>query len=142
APQVNPLALTLRRTAEAPRLVLIAHALDAETAWARAKGTKGVARWALRWEARRAAGYERWNYACCDGVIVASREDRDRLMQLYDYPRERIFIFPKGAVQEYWEGVEHRPEAGTVAFVGRLRSATNRDAPLLLAQHYFHLNHP
>jgi glycosyltransferase involved in cell wall biosynthesis len=138
-PQVNPLALTLRRSAAAPPLVLIAHALDSEAAWARAKGARGVAGWALRWEARRAAGYERWNYSCYDGVIAASPEDRDRLIRLYDYPAERIFVFPKGADPEHWEGVERRPESGTVAFVGSLRAATNRDAAERLARRIFPL---
>jgi len=138
-PQVNPLALTLRRAVGAPRLILIAHALEAEAAWARAKGARGVAGWALRWEARRTVGYERWNYSCYDGVIVASLEDRDRLMRLYDYPGERIFVFPKAADQRYWEGVEHRPESGTVAFIGSLRAATNRDAAERLVRQIFPL---
>jgi glycosyltransferase involved in cell wall biosynthesis len=111
-PQTNPLALTLETKGRNTRLILIAHAIEGQRMRELAAGRRGLSRLALKWEADRAARFERENLARYDGVIAFSERDRRLLVGAYGFPAERVLVV--GEAEAAAEVAAHHAARGDV----------------------------
>ena len=131
-PQTNPVALTLSTRHVRTRLILLAHRVEKDAMSWMARTRRGLASWAYSLETKRAHRFERRNLSRFDGVIVSSAEERERLVQEYGYPKERILVVPPGVDAAYWTGTPRgRPER-VVVFQGSLQDERTRAAAVRL----------
>jgi hypothetical protein len=107
SPQSNPLALLLATQGLATRLILIVHEIEAERLQLVAYGRRGIARLALKGEARRARRFEQENLARYDGVVFFSATHRQRLKDDYGYPPERMHTLAPGTDPGFRDWLGH-----------------------------------
>jgi glycosyltransferase involved in cell wall biosynthesis len=144
SPQTNPIAMMAGDTGTT-RTVLCSFDVEADRTRSLAAAARGVARWALAQEARRAARFERANLDAFDGVVAVSGADRERFVSAYGLPPERVIAVENGVDPGYFAFAPRRHDGPpSVVFVGHLRYAPNADGarrllrsvmPLVRASH-------
>jgi glycosyltransferase involved in cell wall biosynthesis len=128
SPQTNPLGLLVGDTGPT-RLVLASYDVERIRTRRLADAARGLARIALGQEAARAERFERENLAAYDGVIAVSANDRERFVQDYGLPPERVVAIENGVDPDYFAFTPRRRDAPpTLVFVGHMLYAPNADA--------------
>jgi glycosyltransferase involved in cell wall biosynthesis len=134
SPQVNPVALLLPEGAPT-RLVMASYDVERVRMERFAAAASGLAAVALRWEAARAARFERDNLRRYDGVIAVSELDRRHYVEDYGFPEERVLVLENGVDPGYFPFVERaRGGAPQVVYVGNLRYPPNAQAAVRLVR--------
>jgi glycosyltransferase involved in cell wall biosynthesis len=129
SPQLNPVALRLRRRHPRTRFIMASYDVEAVRLERLAGAARGLTRLALRLEARRAGRFESDNLGRYDGIIAVSEVDKDHFERLYSFPAERILVIDNGVDPGYFSF--HERKAGGdphVLYVGSLAYGPNEQA--------------
>jgi glycosyltransferase involved in cell wall biosynthesis len=133
SPQLNPAGLILPRVGTHTRWVLATYDVETVRMERLARAARGVERWRLRLEARRARLFEADNLARYDGVVAVSKHDRDIFGARYSLDPTRVLAIDNGVDPEYF-GFRRRTRScePELVYVGSLTYAPNRQAAAFL----------
>jgi glycosyltransferase involved in cell wall biosynthesis len=132
SPQLNPVGLLLGDTGST-RLILASYDVERVRMERFAAAAHGLARVALRWEARRAGRFEADNLRAYDGVIAVSELDRETYVRDYGLEPERVRVIENGVDPAYFPFEPRRREGSPqIVYVGNLRYPPNAQAALRL----------
>jgi glycosyltransferase involved in cell wall biosynthesis len=133
-PQVNPTAMMLAHVDRPTRLVLASYDVEAIRMARLGVDRRGrLGRLAGRLEARRAVCFERDNLALFDGIIAVSELDKQRFVELYGVPSERVLVVPNAVDPDYFAFTQRQPGATkAVLLTANLGDSPNHEAALRL----------
>lgn len=133
SPQLNPVALALRRRSRATRFVLASYDVEALRLRRFADAAQSRQRRAWEREARRAQRFERDNLRWFDGVIAVSALDRERFVSAYGLAPQRVLVVDNGVDVEHFAFSERPPASPPhIVYVGSLAYGPNSDAAVRL----------
>ena len=129
SPQVNPIALTFDTSALRTRLVMASYDVEAERIESFAKASRGLQRFVLGLEGKRARRFESENLRAFDGIIAVSDRDKDTFVGRYDFSPDRVLVVANSVDPHYFAFAERRAaRSPQVVFVGTLDYLANRRA--------------